>query len=215
MIENKFLVKKTARYYVLKPEGVEPKAVMFALHGYMQLAKYFTPKFNVLRDLGFIIVGPEALSRAYISGSEGRIGASWMTREDRLTDIADYCAYLEQLAEYFKDDFNGMPIHLLGFSQGAATACRWFGSSQIQFKSLTLFASIFPPDFDFEVANEKLKQTTCIMAIGNEDEYLSDEKFEDQLRWLKSKGVFPNVIKFEGTHEINEEVLAALAKMVE
>src|ERR1051325_10016453 len=43
------------------------------------------------------LVAPEGLSRFYLSerATERRVGASWMTREDRLAEIADYLGYLD------------------------------------------------------------------------------------------------------------------------
>ena len=49
-----------------------------------------------------LIVAPEALSRFYVESSgkthaDTHVGASWMTREDRLSDIEDYVEYLDAL----------------------------------------------------------------------------------------------------------------------
>ncbi|MEZ4763957.1 MAG: hypothetical protein R3C26_12480 [Calditrichia bacterium] len=39
------------------------------------------------------------MSRFYLQSTNGRIGATWMTREDRENEIADYLAYLNNLSE--------------------------------------------------------------------------------------------------------------------
>jgi dienelactone hydrolase len=79
------------------------------------------------------VVAPEALSRFYVdrgepaAGTPARVGATWMTREDREAEIADYVRYLDRAL----DAAAGRPgaaapaLGVLGFSQGAATACRW------------------------------------------------------------------------------------------
>ena len=35
-------------------------------------------------------MAPEGLSRFYLEGFSGKVGATWMTREDRLNDIDNY-----------------------------------------------------------------------------------------------------------------------------
>ena len=71
------------------------------MHGLGQLASVFIGYFKTIATPTRLIVAPEALSRHYIpqSGSSGtkdaRIGATWMTREDRDNEIADYVEYLD------------------------------------------------------------------------------------------------------------------------
>src|SRR5258705_7905505 len=87
-------VSRMARYFTI---GRPDREVWFVLHGYGQLAARFLSRFEPLDDGGRLIVAPEALSRFYLTedSAERRVGASWMTREDRLTEIEDYVQYLE------------------------------------------------------------------------------------------------------------------------
>ena len=89
-------VQKTARYAVLRP-NTPANSVMFAIHGYREMVPYFIKKFQSLADQGVMVVAPEGLHRFYIEGYSGRVGASWMTKEDRESDIIDYVDYLNQL----------------------------------------------------------------------------------------------------------------------
>ena len=83
MQEHHFSTPRTARYYTLDPaEAV--REVWFVLHGYGQLAGAFLRHFERLQDGARLFIAPEALSRYYLPGHQ-RVGASWMTREDRLT----------------------------------------------------------------------------------------------------------------------------------
>src|SRR5881398_3935866 len=97
MHEHHIGVSRSARYFTLgeKPQGVAE--VWFACHGYGQLAARFLEKLRVLDDGRRCVVAPEGLSRFYLSESpaERRVGASWMTREDRLAEIDDYVPYLD------------------------------------------------------------------------------------------------------------------------
>ena len=207
--EHQFPVTKSARYFVLEPSN-EPVAVLYALHGYRQLAPFFIKQFQVLADHGVRVIAPEGLHRFYINGYSGRVGASWMTKEDRATDIKDYLNYLNSLHDPLSKEWSDLPVHLLGFSQGGATACRWLASNDIPFKSLILYASVFPNDFDFDVNQSRLATINQVIAFGDDDQFATEEVIEEKMSWLKSKNVLPKLIRFVGGHEIKDAVLLDL-----
>src|SRR5437660_2587937 len=155
MHEHHIGVSRTARYFTLgeKPQGVAE--VWFACHGYGQLAARFLEKLRVLDDGRRYLVAPEGLSRFYLSESpaERRVGASWMTREDRLAEIDDYVPYLDAVsADVFRSlDRARVTVHALGYSQGAATASRWVAMGKAKIDRLTLWGGEFPPDLDLTV----------------------------------------------------------------
>src|SRR6266550_3439645 len=125
--EHHLSVARTARYYTLGEPGATE--VWFVCHGYGQLAGRFLRRFEPIADGSRLVVAPEGLNRFYVGSGEHRdqpVGATWMTREDRLNEIADYVKYLDAV---YADVFGGKPtaarVRALGFSQGAATASRW------------------------------------------------------------------------------------------
>src|SRR5207237_799567 len=69
---------------------------------------------------GCCVVAPEGRPRFYLTESptERRVGASWMTREDRLHEIDDYVRYLDAVHVDLK--LPNTRITALGFSQGSA-----------------------------------------------------------------------------------------------
>src|SRR2546425_1041706 len=89
MQEHHLAVDKTARYYSLGEPGPATRQLWFVCHGYGQLAGRFLRHFEPLDDGSRVIIAPEGLSRFYLSESpaERRVGASWMTREDRLVEM--------------------------------------------------------------------------------------------------------------------------------
>src|SRR5439155_683249 len=126
MHEHHLSVSRTARYFTLGERSAAEAEVGFACHGYGQLAARFLEKLRVLDDGTRYLVAPEGLSRFYLSESptERRVGASWMTREDRLAEIADYVQYLDAVYQevFGLLDRSQVTVHALGFSQGVATA---------------------------------------------------------------------------------------------
>ena len=127
MQENHIKVAKTARYFQLGEVGSEIREVWFVCHGYGQNADHFLKHFEFLDNGARLIIAPEGLSRFYLNGFSGRIGASWMTRVDRLNDIKDYVLFLDAIYQqiFEKLDRSSVKVSALGFSQGTATASRW------------------------------------------------------------------------------------------
>src|SRR5881296_4496989 len=132
MEEHHITTSRTARYYTLGQLGPSTREIWFVCHGYGQLAGRFVRHFEPLAGKTRFMVAPEALSRFYLEdtavpASQRKVGATWMTREDRLREIDDYVRYLDALhAEVFaRVERGAVTLHLLGFSQGTATACRW------------------------------------------------------------------------------------------
>ncbi len=201
-------IEKTSRYYTNGPPDGDYDTLCFALHGYGQLGKYFIRNFQN-DELGRVLfVAPEGLHRFYLNGTNGRVGASWMTKEDRLKDIEDYCRYLDQVYRHFGAQIKDVSkVGVLGFSQGVATACRWLTNSEYHFDFLVNWAGAFPPDLDFERSMERMRQLPVYMLVGDSDEYISSEDFQKHLELLEDRGYEIKSRKFEGTHKLYPDIL--------
>src|SRR5712692_3984827 len=120
MQEHRLAIARTARYYTLGALGPATRQVWFVCHGYGQLAGRFLRHFAPLDDGSRVIVAPEGLSRFYLTerAAERRVGASWMTREDRLAEIDDYVHYLDAVQTAVAASGHPAPaaVHALGFS---------------------------------------------------------------------------------------------------
>ncbi|TGD80606.1 alpha/beta hydrolase [Hymenobacter wooponensis] len=212
--ENHLPVTRTARYYQLGTLSADTRRVWFVCHGYGQLAAYFIRHFAHLTeaDPQLVVVAPEGLSRFYLQGTGGRIGATWMTREDRLTEIDDYVGYLNQLAEAVLSEASPLvQVTVLGFSQGAATVSRWLSRAHFRPVHLILWAGAFPPDMDFTVATHLLHKLPVTLVCGDEDEFIKPEHVEQQRDFLRKLGVEPQVLSFAGKHTLSAPVLRGLA----
>lgn len=173
---------------------------------------YFLRKFEQLQRSDVLFVAPEGLHRFYLQGSSGRVGSSWMTKEDRLNDINDYNRMLDQVAQMVHDSaikpFE--TVSILGFSQGVATACRWANYSRFPFDSLVNWAGAYPPDLDFEAALQNLKPKQLIMLVGDNDQYISEERLQEHLEFLEQQKLPTQLIRFSGAHDIYPEPLKEL-----
>lgn len=199
-----------ARYCKLGDITPDSKAVWFVLHGYGQLATYFIKKFEVLVDQGHCVIAPEGLHRFYLMGFNGRVGASWMTREDRLRDIENYLKYLNGIYRAEIPAERGFKINVLGFSQGAATASRWVTQNEVSFDKLILWAGIFPPDLNMDLSSTRLQDKKIYLTYGLQDQYVTAEKLSEQNELVSRLGVNTEVLTFDGGHEIDNDTLLAI-----
>ncbi len=204
MNQHNLEITKTARYFTLGNE-VDPEEVWFVLHGYAQLGNFFLKKFESLDNGKRLIVAPEGLHRFYWNGFSGRVVASWMTKEDRLVDIADYVNFLDSV--YSKVVPKTATVRLLGFSQGTATACRWAVLGNSRFDRLTMWAGAFPTDVDYFENAGKLNALRPQVVIGDKDPYYDEGKIDEHLDFLRERGLEFSVHRFQGDHNIYPEPL--------
>ena len=215
MKECHLKVEKTARYYLLGEPGEHIREVWFVCHGYGQLAAHFIEHFDVLKSRSRLFVAPEGLSKFYLNGFSGRIGATWMTKEDRLHEIEDYVSYLDAVYADIKKSLHAAPakIVLLGFSQGTAAVCRWIGKGGIRADHLVIWAGGIPPEFYSDAAMQPFRDLTLSFVIGSEDEIANSEAVAEQKAVLEKFNVPFNVFTFAGGHQMNPDMLCKIAKL--
>ncbi len=206
MIEKKITVSKTMRYFIIGDINKADK-LLYVLHGYGQLASYFIKSFEKLSE-SYLVIAPEGMHRFYLKGTSGRVGASWMTKEAREIDIIENTHNLNELNKTFGKQFKKTII--LGFSQGGATAARWFFNNNNNFYRLILWASIFPPDIDLskEISN-KSKQINYFV-LGDDDPYFNESKAKEIINNYKNNNF--HVERFNGSHKIDIDTLKSILK---
>lgn len=190
------------------------RQVWFVCHGYGFLAGDFLENFEALNEKEHLVVAPEGLHRFYLYGTGGKVGASWMTKEDRLNDINDYIHYLDATyAQVMKTlDINRVKVTALGFSQGTATVSRWVLTGCSPVHRLVIWGGDFPPDIDWDAAARRLNQLEIQLVFGTEDPYLKNATLEKQSEQLKKYGVNFQIKTFYGGHEIHAGILTSLAQ---
>lgn len=207
-----------ARYFKLGSVNDQTKKVWFVLHGYGQLAEYFLRKFKVLENANTCIIAPEGLSRFYLEevskrsqGGSQRVGATWMTKENRQMDIDNYLNYLQSIYHTEIGERKDLEITILGFSQGAATASRWILDDKIDFSRLILWAGIFPDDMNFQKGQAILSSKKVHLVYGENDPFLNDDRLVLMKSLTERLHVNATVHTFEGMHELDETTLLTLA----
>lgn len=197
-----------ASYCVSHEPNFQEKEVWIVFHGYGQLAEFFIRKFRSFDSSDRLIVAPEGTNYGYLEGFTGRVGANWMTRHERELAIDNNHRFLDELLGVILSGYDQRPnIHILGFSQGAATATRWASRWNSRIESLVLWAGGFAEDLVLGEAKEVFSQTKITLVLGDQDELITPESI------LKQEILLSNIVKnyekisFEGGHELDLNVL--------
>ena len=212
VISKNITTQKTARYFLIGKPSEKIKSVLFVLHGYGQLAEDFIKFFEPIKNETLLIIAPEALNRFYIKGFNGKVGSTWMTKEERESEIKDYVNYLDIV---YEDVINfGLlsktKITVLGFSQGTIAACRWIAKGKSKVDRLILWGGGVPPDVDLELSKELFNLLQLTIVVGDKDEFISAEQIEKEEKLLKKNNIKYSLVMFEGKHIIKKEILLKL-----
>jgi predicted esterase len=209
MQKHQLTIQKTANYVTIGEINEQTENVWFVIHGYGQLAEYFIKKFKVLDDGKTVIIAPEALSKFYLKEFSGRIGATWMTKYERDSEIMDYVNYLNQLYDTVLKgiDVNKLKINILGFSQGTATVARWCMNETIKYDRLILWAGYFGNGIQDVIDPLKVADKEVILCYGKEDEFLVRLDIQEYENDIKKAIPHVQIHTFEGGHTIDEELL--------
>jgi predicted esterase len=212
-VSHHITVPRTARYITLG-EIESAEEVWFVLHGYSMLAASFLRWFEPVARPGRLLVAPEALSRAYVE-EKGirRVGASWMTKEDRDAEIEDYVRYLDLMGSRVLAGVPGKPrIEIHGFSQGTATACRWVSFGHLQAERLMLWSGLVPPDLPLDRYGPVLDRNGLELAFGSRDSFIHTADVDREQARLAAAGLTPRIHRFEGGHRVDRGTLESLIK---
>jgi predicted esterase len=208
-------ITRTARYFTLNPITEDTRNIWVVFHGYGQLGEYFIRHFRQLDPKTNAIIALEGLSRFYVDGLGGRVGASWMTSEDREDEIIDQSNYINDVLRHAGIDPSAEKrLVVLGFSQGTATALRWMASNSIAAKQLILWAGQLPHDVASEKLQALLSNTKVDFCIGTEDEFISNVQVDERMEQLRKLLPQLQVHWFEGKHVMHVETLLHIASTI-
>lgn len=213
MQNHKIQVQRTAHYSTLGTPSDEVEELWLVCHGYGQLAKTFIHNFSDLDDGKTFIIAPTGLNYFYWGQFTGQPVATWMTKENRLDEIADYCQYLQQLYDHYIAQLpDTVTINLLGFSQGVQTISRYIAARRPRFHRLILWAGMLPDDLDFTHLRDYLADKDLHFIYGTEDQFIKEKYVEMQLNLIQKNQMEVAVHSFAGKHKVERAALMDLVK---
>lgn len=198
ILEHQLTIPQQAFYY----RHGSGKKLLYVLHGYGQRAKFFIRKFYEMENKGYTIVAPEGLHRFYLEGTSGRVGASWMTKDHRESDIENYLTFLNTLHHDLSSEQDWQEIAVLGFSQGVATAFRWLATSDIKPAKFLICSGQVPPDVDLITKKKIFDSIEMTYFSGVNDPYRTEASVQEFYEAVASSKLSMELVNFEGAHEV-------------
>lgn len=210
-------VRRTARVVLIGEPGPAVRQLWMACHGYAQLAPDFAGDLAALAAPDRLVVVPEALNRFYrndrggVHGPEHPVGATWMTREERLLEIDDYCAYLDTVYDQVhpRREDAGLTTCVLGFSQGAQTVARWAARTTRRVDHVVLWGAGLPKDIP--PAAGLFGAASLTFVAGERDTYAAEE-IGRQLAAFDEAQADVAFERFPGGHRLDDDALLRLAR---
>jgi predicted esterase len=210
-VKQSILFEYEAHYHLSQNPTFEEEEIWLVLHGYGQLAEFFVRKFKTVYSPQRLFIAPEGTNYNYLEGFQGRVGANWMTKHERETAIANNHRFLDRLMETFLDKYPQKPtVHVLGFSQGAATVTRWASHWPGKISTLVLWAGGFALDMDLAIAKDSFLDTSVILALGEHDEVISSALIQKQEELISKLEIDVRRLSYPGGHEIESGLLGKI-----
>jgi len=204
------VVPRTARYFLFEgKEAVEE--LVLAVHGYGQSARAFLEEVRPSLAPGQALIAPEGLSRFYRRGFDGEVVASWMTREDRLSEITDHCRFLDQVVEEVQLRWPGAPLRVMGFSQGVATVSRWLARRKKSVRQLILWAGTMPDDGTPGDLKGKI-DAGIHLVYGDTDPLFNPQNNRTVREVWDALGLPVLLHRYPGAHHLDGPLLAELLR---
>jgi len=193
-----------------------------ACHGYGQLAGRFVEQFVPFVDDTRMVVAPEGLSRFYVDSrvphtAASKIGALWMTREDRDVEIDDIVTYLDTLTEHMVGVLadrgvsrDQLRVHALGFSQGSPVVSRWAARGAMRVDHMVLWGGRLPDDVNIRAIHDRYPEFHVDLVHGTHDWWLTQEVIAEHEATFTAAGVPYRVRAFEGGHMLDDATIRAV-----
>lgn len=211
VIEKEVSYTTTNTYSTLNTFTDKTKNVWIVFHGMGYLSKYFVKHFEKLNAEENFIIAPQAPSKYYQDKKFKHVGASWLTRENTLSETENVLNYIDAV---FEKELSGkLPkLFVMGYSQGVSIALRWVASRKINCNKLILHSGGIPKEL--KASDFEFLQSSCsvISIYGNKDPFINEERLKQES--IKGVELFQDRIKvevFNGVHEVNEDFLLSIS----
>ena len=205
--KNDVVYQASSTYSTLNSLGPETKTVWIVFHGIGYLSRYFLKYFKALPAKENYIIAPQAPSKYYLNDTYTHVGASWLTKENTISELKNVLNYLDQILEQ-ESPINNYQVNVLGFSQGVSVALRWVCHSRLKCDKLILYAGGIPNELTPEDTAFLMPDTEISLVFGKQDAFLTVERMVAEEK--KIERLFGGQVKrvgFEGGHEMRPEVL--------
>ena len=193
--------------YVLRPR--ESAWVLVGFHGYGEHAEAQLARLEAIPGAErWRLVSVQGLHRFYERRTD-TVVASWMTRQDRDTAIADNLAYVARVIDAAIAGRAGpRAIVFAGFSQGVAMAFRAASLPGPCQRHVIAVGNDIPPEL---TASDLARLDSVLVCRGADDPWYAAAAFERDCERLKDAGTVFQAVVVPGGHEWSQPMLDVTA----
>ena len=198
---------------IRKPATEGPYPVAMLLHGWMGTEDVMWVFANSLPK-NTLIIAPRAPHYAPSGYSWVSDRVEGLSTFDMLRPSVDALTELTyMLSQFYHADFH--QVHLMGFSQGAATAYAWTVSHPEQVRSLAALAGFVPPGIESRLQQSALHQVPIFMAHGTQDKTIPIQNMRDGAAMFEAYGARVTVCEDDVGHKLGANCRRGLAAFYE
>jgi predicted esterase len=181
--------------------------MLIGFHGYGEDAEAQLERLRAIAEsTRWLIVSIQGLHRFY-QRRTNRVVASWMTRQDRESAIADNVAYVTRCIDAVAAEWPTIPkVMFAGFSQGVGMAYRAAVNTTHRVAGVIAAGGDIPPEL---TPSALTRVSAALIARGTSDDWYTKEQFADDERRLRQCSVSVRALEFNAGHEWSSEVVAA------
>lgn len=199
------------RILVTPARAAASRGLIVGFHGYGESAAIQMERLQAIPGASaWARISVQALNRFY-ERRTGQVIACWMTHEDREDAIADNLAYIGAALETAPID-DSLPLVYAGFSQGVAMAYRTACRGPRPATAVIAVGGDVPPEL---LADPDVTFPRVLLIRGRNDEWYSQQKFDDDTAALRSRGVQHEALLVDGGHEWHAPVFEAAGRLLE
>jgi predicted esterase len=212
VIERTVATTIHGRYLVVPPSQEGPAPVLAGFHGYAEDADAQIERLRAIPGSHrWLLVSIQALHRFYRPRTNGVV-ASWMTRQDRESAIADNISYVNTCLETVTAAWPTIPkVIFAGFSQGVAMAFRAAVNATDVETGVIAVGGDVPPEIG-PAALQRISSALLVRGI-NDNLYTKEQFCEDHRRLGQGCGDV-RVHEFDAGHEWSTDVGDAASRML-
>jgi predicted esterase len=188
------------RYLVRAPRGNGPFPLLIGFHGYGEDAEAnLTMMQHIPGVKQWLCCAMQALHLFYARNA--KVGASWMTSQDRELRIQENIRYVNAVVSDLKKSYPMSDVLVyFGFSQGTAMACRAALLGQYPPSGVMLLGGDIPPDL-----NDLNRMSRILIGRGNSDRMYALKKWQQDLSRIEQSQLNVYISTFDAGHKWSDE----------
>ena len=124
--EKEISYQITNSYSTLNTLNKQTKNVWLVCHGMGYLSRYFLKYFKALDPTENYVIAPQAQSKYYLKDQFKHVGASWLTKENTITETKNILHYFDAVLENEQVPTNLNFIVLISLFSTFKTSTQYF-----------------------------------------------------------------------------------------